>query len=87
MNEVELKEQEETKPTQKNKLGRRLLSYLGNLFSNGVRNNALQALPFWIASLLTGLVAVGYTKMFGYSEGLLQGILHWHAWLIFIMTF
>ncbi len=51
-----------------------------------VKSNVLQAIPFWTASLLTGLVAVGYTKLFGYSEGLLQTALHWHHWTIFIIT-
>lgn len=51
-----------------------------------VKNNVLQAIPFWTASLFTGLVAVGYTKLFGYSEGLLQTALHWHRWTIFIIT-
>jgi H+/Cl- antiporter ClcA len=51
-----------------------------------IKTNVLQAIPFWIASLLTGLVAVGYTKLFGYSEGLLQKALHWHNWTIFIIT-
>jgi H+/Cl- antiporter ClcA len=51
-----------------------------------IRRNALQAIPFWIASLLTGLVAVGYTKMFVFSESLLKQILHWHNWMIFLMT-
>jgi H+/Cl- antiporter ClcA len=51
-----------------------------------IRTNALQALPFWVASLLTGLVAVGYTKLFGYAENTLQGILHWHQWSIFILA-
>lgn len=51
-----------------------------------IRQNALQALPFWIASLITGLIAVGYTKAFGYSEGLMQKILHWHSWMIFILA-
>ena len=39
--------------------------------SERIRTTALQAIPFWIASLFTGLVAVGYTKLFGYSESLL----------------
>jgi H+/Cl- antiporter ClcA len=51
-----------------------------------IRRNALQAIPFWTASLITGLVAVAYTKLFGYSEGILQKILHWHSWFIFIMS-
>lgn len=33
-----------------------------------IRRNILQAIPFWIASLLTGVVAVGYTKLFGFAE-------------------
>jgi H+/Cl- antiporter ClcA len=51
-----------------------------------IRRNALQAIPFWVASLITGLIAVGYTKLFGYSEGLFNNILNWHSWTIFIMT-
>ena len=43
-----------------------------------IRRNALQAIPFWVASLLTGFIAVGYTKLFGYSEGLLKHVLGWH---------
>jgi H+/Cl- antiporter ClcA len=84
--EEEHSEKQDEPEKEKNKLGKKLLSYIGNLFSNGVRVNALQAIPFWIASLIAGLVAVGYTKMFAYSETLLQNILHWHAWFIFIMT-
>lgn len=48
-----------------------------------IRRNALQALPFWVASLLTGLIAVGYTKLFIYSESLLKDILSWRSWSIF----
>lgn len=51
-----------------------------------LRTNALQALPFWVASLITGLVAVGYTKLFSYSESLLREALHWHRWLLFVIT-
>jgi H+/Cl- antiporter ClcA len=54
--------------------------------SERIRRNILQALPFWFASLLTGLIAVAYTKMFAYSEGILQNILRWHSWFIFVMT-
>jgi H+/Cl- antiporter ClcA len=54
--------------------------------SERIRRNALQAIPFWIASLVTGLIAVGYTRLFAYAESTLQAILHWHHWFIFIMT-
>lgn len=46
----------------------------------------LEAVPFWVASLLTGLFAVAYSKIFSYSETLLQHALDWHRWLIFILA-
>jgi H+/Cl- antiporter ClcA len=46
----------------------------------------LQALPFWIASLLTGLIAVGYAGLFGYAEHLMEYLFHMHKWSIFILT-
>jgi H+/Cl- antiporter ClcA len=70
----------------KNLLFGNLLLAFSSIFSNGIRSNIQQAIPFWIASLLTGLIAVGYTKAFAYTESVLQNILHWHSWFIFIMT-
>lgn len=54
--------------------------------SERLKVNLLHAIPFWVASLLTGLIAVFYTKLFGYSENLLQKALHWNQWSIFILT-
>jgi len=69
------------------KRGRKQLKlYFDLIFSNGLKINALQAIPFWIASLLVGLVAFGYARLFSSSENLLQHILHWHSWMIFIMA-
>lgn len=61
------------------------------LFFDGIRNerlknNLLQAIPFWIASLLTGLVAVGYTKLFAFAEEKRAILFHHGAWLFFILT-
>ena len=56
------------------------------VFSSGLKINFQQAAPFWVASLLTGLVAVGYAKLFGYAEDLLHLIFEWHRWLIFILA-
>lgn len=50
------------------------------------RANLLQAVPFWIASLLTGLIAVSYTKIFGYAEELLLTVVKWRHWMIFILA-
>ncbi len=66
---------------------RRRAKFLFDLLgTERIRTNALQALPFWVASLLVGLVAVGYTKLFGLSESLLKKVLAWHSWTIFIMA-
>lgn len=51
-----------------------------------IRITVLQAIPFWTASLITGVVAVIYTKIFGYAEHLLQDALKWHAWSVFLLA-
>jgi H+/Cl- antiporter ClcA len=50
------------------------------------KNNLLQAIPFWIASLLTGLLAVLYAKLFAYAEYGTSYIIRHYAWLLFIVT-
>src|SRR5438309_9129299 len=54
--------------------------------SEQIRRTALQAIPFWIASLVTGLIAVGFTRLFAMAEGLLQDVLVWHGWMIFLLS-
>ena len=51
-----------------------------------IRTNLLQAIPFWIASLCTGLIAVVYTKIFGYAETLLLRVVGWQHWTIFLLA-
>jgi H+/Cl- antiporter ClcA len=50
------------------------------------KHNLLQAIPFWIASLLTGLVAVVYTRLFALAEKGTAYIVHLHLWLLFLIT-
>ncbi len=50
-----------------------------------LKNNMLQAIPFWIASVLTGLIAVLYTKLFLLAEELTKYIYHQSVWLLFIL--
>ena len=50
------------------------------------RQNLLQAIPYWIASLLTGLIAVLYTRLFAWAEKGAAFIVHWHFWLFFVLT-
>jgi H+/Cl- antiporter ClcA len=63
--------------------GKKLFERVG---SEKIKINILQAFPFWVASLLTGLIAVGYSKLFFIAEASLSKILHWHLWLIFIVA-
>ncbi len=46
----------------------------------------LRSLPLWIAALLTGLVAVGYEKLFHASEEFGQGIIRDHPLWVFGIT-
>ncbi|MNX36805.1 H(+)/Cl(-) exchange transporter ClcA [compost metagenome] len=46
----------------------------------------LQAIPFWIASIITGLIAVIYTKLFLLAEALTSYVYHQSSWLLFLLT-
>ncbi len=77
----------------KRTMRRRMLKYRKNakyvfdlVGTETIRVKTLQAIPFWVASLLTGLVAVGYTKLFGYAESLLKYVLNWKELTIFFMA-
>lgn len=63
---------------------------LKNLFDR-IRNeklklNLLQAIPFWVASLITGLLAVAYAKLFLLAEHGTSYIFEHKAWLLFFIT-
>ena len=51
-----------------------------------VRYNILQAIPFWIASLITGLIAVLYAKLFAQTESLYNYILGLDIWWIVLLA-
>lgn len=63
---------------------------LKNLFdkigNEKLKLNFLQAIPFWTASLITGIIAVFYAKIFTLAEMLTSVIFHYHAWLLFIIS-
>ncbi len=72
------------------KLARYIRKILKNSFDN-IRNerlkqNLLQAIPFWIGSVITGLIAVLYAQLFAFGEHILNKILGWHLWMIFILA-
>lgn len=64
----------------------RLLALFALVPSANVKTNLQQALPFWTASLFVGLIAVAYTKLFGYAESWLQRLLAWRDRSIFVLT-
>jgi len=73
---------------------RRILVYIrkglkksfDNIRNEQLKHNLLQAIPFWIGSVITGFFAVMYAKIFAWGENLLHFILNWHDWMIFIIA-
>lgn len=57
-----------------------------NIRNEKLRHHLLQAVPFWLASLLTGGIAVLYAKTFQYGEALMYYLLDGRPWAIFILA-
>lgn len=57
-----------------------------NIRNEDFKYNLLQAIPFWLASFFTGIAAVLYAKIFEFGEYLMNKILNWHSWMIFIIA-
>ena len=57
-----------------------------NLRNEKLKHNLLQAIPFWIGSVITGIIAVMYAKLFVWGENLMNYIFDWNAWMIFIIA-
>jgi len=57
-----------------------------NIRNEQLKHNLLQAIPFWIGSVITGFFAVMYAKIFAWGEKLLELVLNWHDWMIFIVA-
>ncbi|WP_256002120.1 chloride channel protein [Pedobacter deserti] len=70
-------------------LFQKIRQHLKNAFDR-VNNQAykrtiLQAIPFWIASVLTGLIAVAYAELFGLAESVSKIIISYAPWALFIL--
>lgn len=57
-----------------------------NIRNEQLKYNLLQAIPFWIGSVITGFLAVLYAQLFAWGENLMNFIFNWHAWMIFIIA-
>jgi H+/Cl- antiporter ClcA len=65
---------------------RSLKKSFDNIRNEQLKNNLLQAIPFWIGSVITGFFAVMYAQIFAWGEHLMNFIFDWHAWMIFIIA-
>lgn len=71
----------------------KILSYLhiylkktfDNIRNEKLKYNLLQSIPFWIGSLITGVFAVLYAKLFKWGEHLMHLMIASYAWLAFIL--
>ena len=72
------------------KLIHRLRLKLKGLFdrigNERLKLNLLQAIPFWIASIITGLMAVLYARIFLLAEQSASHIFQQYAWSLFLIT-
>jgi H+/Cl- antiporter ClcA len=58
---------------------------LGQALNNPkLKRGFLQAIPFWIASVITGLLAVGFAKLFGLAEAASKALQETVSWGVFI---
>jgi H+/Cl- antiporter ClcA len=68
----------------------RIRNWLKHIFdrirNERLKQSLLQALPFWIASLITGLVAVLYARLFAFAEKGTAWLVHGHAVWLFLVT-
>jgi len=67
-------------------LRRRAKILFDKIGSEKFKNGLLQALPFWVASLITGLAAVAYSKIFSLAEKGTHFIFGHSPFLFFIIT-
>jgi H+/Cl- antiporter ClcA len=68
------------------KIRRRLKWIFDNTGNEKLKLNFLRAIPFWIASLLTGLIAVFYSKVFLLAESSADSFFKSFHWFLFIVT-
>ena len=67
-------------------LRRSIKKSFDNLQNEKLKHNLLQAVPFWIGSVITGVIAVMYAQIFTWAEKLMNFIFDWNAWMIFIIA-
>jgi len=77
---------ESPKVTFHSKIRRQLKRAFDHTGNDKLKLNFLRAIPFWIASLITGLVAVFYSRVFLLAETSADSLFRTYHWLLFIIT-
>ena len=54
--------------------------------NNNLQKDILNAIPYWIGAIITGVVAVIYAKLFLYAEKASAYLFHQASWSFFILT-
>jgi H+/Cl- antiporter ClcA len=57
-----------------------------NIHNENLKYNLLQAIPFWVGSVITGIFAVIYAQIFQWGENLMHLMMAWKSWLIFFVA-
>ena len=78
--------QETAKVALNTKIRRRLKRIFDHAGNDKLKLNFLRAIPFWIASLITGLIAVFYSRVFLLAETSADSLFKSFHWLLFIIT-
>lgn len=68
-----------------NKIRFQLKKAFDRLNNAAYKKHILQAIPFWIASVITGLIAVLYAKLFSLAESVTAYVFHQWAWALFLL--
>ncbi len=68
------------------RIKRRIELFFDAANNEDLKNNVLNALPFWMGAMVTGLAAVVYAKLFSLAELGTLYIFHHASWLFFILT-
>jgi H+/Cl- antiporter ClcA len=63
-----------------------LKKFFESIKNEKLKYNLLQAIPFWIASLVTGLIAVLYSKLFAGAESITAYFIHNHRWYLLLLS-
>jgi len=64
----------------------RIKSKFDSIDNTALKLNFLNALPFWIGAIITGLISVMYATLFGWAEDAAAYIFHKADWTFFIIT-